>query len=63
VPPPPSTLVDSEEEYEVKEILDSCMLYIHLEYLERLRRESQSMGGAFTSTYKAKDSTIPLQIP
>jgi hypothetical protein len=30
VPPPPSTLVDGEEEYEVEEILDSHMHYNRL---------------------------------
>jgi hypothetical protein len=32
-PPPLPTLINGEEEYEVKEILDSCMHYNHLEYL------------------------------
>jgi hypothetical protein len=32
VPPPPTTLVDGEEEYEVEVILDSRMCYNHLEY-------------------------------
>jgi hypothetical protein len=33
VSPPPTTLIDGEEEYEVEEILDSCMHYNCLEYL------------------------------
>jgi hypothetical protein len=32
-PPPPTTLVDGEEEYEVEAILDSRMCYNRLEYL------------------------------
>jgi hypothetical protein len=32
-PPPPPTLIDGKEEYEVEAILDSRMCYNHLEYL------------------------------
>jgi hypothetical protein len=32
-PPPPPTLIDGKEEYEVEAILDSQMCYNHLEYL------------------------------
>jgi hypothetical protein len=42
VPPPPPTLVDGEEEYEVKEILDSCMRYNHLEYLVKWKDYDES---------------------
>jgi hypothetical protein len=33
VPPPPTTLIDGEEEYEVEAILDIQMCYNRLEYL------------------------------
>jgi hypothetical protein len=33
VPPPPTTLINSKEEYEVEAILDSQMHYNSLEYL------------------------------
>jgi hypothetical protein len=42
VPPPPPTLVDSEEEYEVEEILDSCMRYNCLEYLVKWKGYDES---------------------
>jgi hypothetical protein len=32
-PPPPSTLINGEDKYEVEDILDSQMHYNHLEYL------------------------------
>jgi hypothetical protein len=37
MPPPPTTLVDGEEEYEVKAILDSRMCYNRLEYLLKFK--------------------------
>jgi hypothetical protein len=36
-PPPPTTLVDSEEEYEVEAILNSQMRYNRLEYLLKFK--------------------------
>jgi hypothetical protein len=36
-PPPPTTLVDGEEEYEVEAILDSRMCYNRLEYLLKFK--------------------------
>jgi hypothetical protein len=65
VPPPPTTLVDGEEEYEVEAILDSRMRYNRLEYLLKFKGydESQSMGGSHTSPCKAEDSAVPPQIP
>jgi hypothetical protein len=36
-PPPPTTLVDGEEEYEVEAILDSRMCYNCLEYLLKFK--------------------------
>jgi hypothetical protein len=42
VPPPPTTLIDGEEEYEVKAILDSRMCYNRLEYLLKLKGYDES---------------------
>jgi hypothetical protein len=39
---PPPTLVDGEEEYEVKEILDSRMCYNCLEYLVKWKGYKKS---------------------
>jgi hypothetical protein len=36
-PPPPTTLVDGKEEYEVEAILDSQMCYNRLEYLLKFK--------------------------
>jgi hypothetical protein len=41
-PPPPPTLVDGEEEYEVKKILDSRMRYNRLEYLVKWKGYDES---------------------
>jgi hypothetical protein len=41
-PPPPTTLVDSEEEYEVEAILDSRMCYSCLEYLLKFKGYDES---------------------
>jgi hypothetical protein len=41
-PPPPTTLVDSKEEYEVKAILDSQMCYNCLEYLLKFKGYDKS---------------------
>jgi hypothetical protein len=40
--PPPPTLIDSEEEYEVEEILDSHMHYNCLEYLVKWKGYEKS---------------------
>jgi hypothetical protein len=40
--PPPTTLVDSEEEYEVEAILDSRMHYNCLEYLLKFKGYDES---------------------
>jgi hypothetical protein len=40
--PPPITLVDGEEEYEVEAILDSRMRYNHLEYLLKFKGYNES---------------------
>jgi hypothetical protein len=42
VPPPPTTLVDGEEEYEVEAILDSRMCSNHLEYLLKFKGYDES---------------------
>jgi hypothetical protein len=42
VPPPPTTLIDGEEEYEVKAILDSRMRYNCLEYLLKFKGYDES---------------------
>jgi transposase InsO family protein len=42
VPPPPTTLVNGEEEYEVKAILDSRMRYNRLEYLLKFKGYDES---------------------
>jgi hypothetical protein len=42
VPPPPTTLIDGEEEYEVEAILDSHMCYNHLEYLLKFKGYDES---------------------
>jgi hypothetical protein len=41
-PPPPTTLVDGEEEYEVEAILDSRMRYNQLEYLVKWKGYDES---------------------
>jgi hypothetical protein len=41
-PPPPTTLVDGEEEYEVEAILDSRMRYNRLEYLLKFKGYDES---------------------
>jgi hypothetical protein len=41
-PPPPPTLVDGEEEYEVEAILDSHMHYNRLEYLVKWKGYDES---------------------
>jgi hypothetical protein len=41
-PPPPTTLVDGEEEYEVEAILDSQMCYNQLEYLLKFKGDDKS---------------------
>jgi hypothetical protein len=41
-PPPPTTLVDGEEEYEVEAILDSRMCYNRLEYLLKFKGYDES---------------------
>jgi hypothetical protein len=41
-PPPPTTLVDGEDEYEVKAILDSQMCYNCLEYLVKWKGYDKS---------------------
>jgi hypothetical protein len=41
-PPPPPTLVDSEDKYEVEAILDSRMRYNHLEYLVKWKGYDES---------------------
>jgi hypothetical protein len=41
-PPPPTTLIDGKEEYEVEAILDSCMRYNQLEYLLKLKGYNES---------------------
>jgi hypothetical protein len=40
--PPPTTLVDGEEEYEVEAILDSRMCYNRLEYLLKFKGYDES---------------------
>jgi hypothetical protein len=40
--PPPTTLIDSEEEYEVEVILDSHMRYNRLEYLLKFKGYDES---------------------
>jgi hypothetical protein len=40
--PPPTTLVDGKEEYEVEAILDSRMCYNHLEYLLKFKGYDES---------------------
>jgi hypothetical protein len=40
--PPPTTLVDGEEEYEVEAILDSRMRYNRLEYLLKFKGYDES---------------------
>jgi hypothetical protein len=42
MPPPPATLVNGKEEYEVKAILDSRMHYNHLEYLVKWKGYDES---------------------
>jgi hypothetical protein len=42
VPPPPTTPVDGEEEYEVEVILDSRMCYNRLEYLVKFKGYDES---------------------
>jgi hypothetical protein len=42
MPPPPTTLVDGEEEYEVEAILDSQMCYNCLEYLLKFKGYDES---------------------
>jgi hypothetical protein len=41
-PPPPTTLVDGEEEYKVEAILDSRMCYNRLEYLLKFKGYNES---------------------
>jgi hypothetical protein len=41
-PPPPPTLVDGEDEYEVEAILDSQMCYYYLEYLVKWKGYDKS---------------------
>jgi hypothetical protein len=41
-PPPPPTLIDGEEEYEVEAILDSRMRYNRLEYLVKWKGYNES---------------------
>jgi hypothetical protein len=41
-PPPPTTLVNGEEEYEVEAILDSQMRYNRLEYLLKFKGYDES---------------------
>jgi hypothetical protein len=41
-PPPPTTLVDSEEEYEIEATLDSQMHYNCLEYLVKCKGYDES---------------------
>jgi hypothetical protein len=41
-PPPPTTLVDGEDEYEVEAILDSWMHYNRLEYLVKWKGYDES---------------------
>jgi hypothetical protein len=41
-PPPPTTLIDGEDEYEVEAILDSRMRYNHLEYLVKWKGYDES---------------------
>jgi hypothetical protein len=42
VPPPPTTLIDGEAEYEVEAILDSRMRYNRLEYLLKFKGYDES---------------------
>jgi hypothetical protein len=42
MPPPPTTLVDGEEEYQVEAILDSQMYYNRLEYLLKFKGYDES---------------------
>jgi hypothetical protein len=42
VPPPPTILVDGEEEYEVEAILDSRMCHNQLEYLLKFKGYDES---------------------
>jgi hypothetical protein len=42
MPPPPPTLIDGEEEYEVEEILDNRMCYNRLEYLVKWKGYDES---------------------
>jgi hypothetical protein len=42
VPPPPTTLIDGEEEYKVEVILDSRMRYNRLEYLLKFKGYDES---------------------
>jgi hypothetical protein len=41
-PPPPPTLIDGEDKYEVEAILDSWMCYNHLEYLVKWKGYDES---------------------
>jgi transposase InsO family protein len=62
-PPPPTTLVDGEEEYEVEAILDSRMHYNQLEYLLKLKGYDESHNQWEVHTHVHAKPKIAPQIP
>jgi hypothetical protein len=58
--PPPTTLVDGEEEYEVEAILDSRMCYNRLEYLLKLKGYDESHNQWEVHTHVHAKSKIVL---